>query len=320
MGVVFPAGDAQTGEVVPLLLSVALSATFMDAYFAWSTRLVLYFPILVLCLHGAWVLRHEPTSLERPQLPALGAALAGAAAGHLLVAGAGLHAALAGSLAGAAASALPFLGLPVAATLLAPFYVGVFAGTSAEAILHGAPWAWLAGLIAGLIWSATPQAWSGVGGKMGLTGFMGAATAVFLSSVLAGNHPSALPAQAVDLGHEMAIPLCGLSAVATRLLATRAGWSVVAASALPTALFSLLTLPVGSGLAPSLAAAWFAGSFVGMTHPARIGSLGGIAMVGAVLGILLLGLQTALVGWGGVLGASACACVLAYIGMERMKK
>lgn len=100
----------------------------------------------------------------------------------------------------------------------------------------------------------------------------------------------------------------------------RAGWSIVAASALPTALFSLLTLPAGPGLAPSLAAAWFAGSFVGMTPPARIASLGRIATVGAVLGILLLGLQTTLVGWGGVLGASACACVLACISLERLKK
>ncbi|MFZ9059689.1 MAG: hypothetical protein ACO218_00525 [Steroidobacteraceae bacterium] len=306
--------------MIPLLLSAGLAAMFMDAYFAWSLRLAFYVPILILCLGGAWALRHESRAWQRPPLPALGAALSGAAAGHLLVGGAGMHAALAGSLAGSVASALPFLGLPTAAALLAPFYVGVFAGTSAEAILHGAPWAWLAGLLAGLIWAMTPQTWSGIGGKMGLTGFLGAAAAVFLSSTLAGNHPAALPAQAVDLGHELAIPLCGLSAVITRLLATRAGWSIVAASALPTALFSLLTLPMGPGLAPSLAAAWFAGSFVGMTHPSRIASLGGIATVGAVLGILLLGLQTTLVGWGGVLGASACACVLGYISLEQLKK
>ncbi|MGA1462438.1 MAG: hypothetical protein ACO37Y_04490 [Steroidobacteraceae bacterium] len=92
----------------------------------------------------------------------------------------------------------------------------------------------------------------------------------------------------MDLGHELAIPLCGLSAVITRLLATRAGWSILAASA------------------------------VGMTHPSRIASLGGIATVGAVLGILLLGLQTMLVGLGGALGA--CACVLGYISLEQLKK
>ena len=319
MGVVFPGNCAQTVRVSHLLLCIALAAVFMDAYFTWSASLVLYAVILILSMTGAWALRRESVMLQRPRIATLGAAVSGAAAGHLLVGSAGLHAALAGSVAGAVASVLPYIGLPTVAALLAPFYVGVFAGTSAEAILHGTPWVWLAGLVAGLIWSTIPQAWSGVGGKMGLTGFLGAATAVLLSSTLAGNHPPELPAQVVDLGHELAIPLCGLSAVTTRLLITRAGWSAVGASALPTALFSLLTLPVGPGLAPSLAAAWFAGSFVGMTHPSRIAGIGSIAAVGAVLGILILELKTTLIGWGGVLGSSACACVLARVGLERLK-
>lgn len=319
MGVAFPGQCGQTVGVIHLLLCIALSVVFVDAYFAWSSSLAPYALILALSAVGAWALRGEPVALRRPQPAALGAALAGAAIGHLLVGNAGLHAALAGSLAGAVASALPYLGLPTVAAWLAPFYVGVFAGTSAEVILHGAPWVGLAGLVAGLLWSAMPEAWSGVGGKMGLTGFLGAATAVFISSVLAGNHPAELPAQDLDLGHELAIPLCGLSAVITRWLATRAGWSPVGASAIPTALFSLTTLTAGPGLAPSLAAAWFAGSFVGMTQPTRLASLGAIAAVGAMVGALLLGLKTTLVGWGGILGSTACACVLAGMGVKRLQ-
>ena len=297
-----------------LLLALVLVVFFTDAYFFEGPAVIVDAVVLVLALAGVAALSREPVDWRRPDAAVIVAAVAGAVAGHTLTTRAGLHPALAGSLAGALVSALSWAGLAVVGTWAPAFYVGAFAGTGAAVILHGAPWVLLAGLLAGLMWAALPDAWAGVGGKMGLTALVSAGTAVLLSERIGGNHPPQLPPQRLDLAHAVAVPLATLSALLTRRLIQRHGLSAVAASAMPTAAVASLLFLAHVQLAGPLAAAWFAGSFVGMTHPTRIGSNAGLGVASVLLGVVLLRLQSPMVGWAGVLGATAFACVLAAIG------
>ena len=305
-----------TGRVAVSLLCIALSAFFVDAYFFEGRLVVIDASVLGFALIGMLSLWHEPVRLRPLSLTTVLPAITGAAIGHALMTRGALHPALAGSLAGAACCALPRLGLRQATAWLAPFYVGVFAGTSAAVILHGAGWVLLAGLMAGVLWCVLPDAWSGIGGKMGLTGFMSATTMVLTSELAFGNHPPALPMQAVDLGHELAIPICALAAVSTRWLAVRWQWSGVAASALPTALVGTALFSLENPLAGPLTAAWYGGSFIGMTQTSRLPSLVALGLTAIIFGVVLLRLQSTLVGWGGVLGSTACTCVLASLGVR----
>lgn len=305
-----------TGRAAVLLLCLALSAFFIDAYFFEGWLVVIDGLVLGFALIGMLTLWNEPVRLRPISLSAVLPAVAGAAIGHALMTRGALHPALAGSLAGAACCALPRIGLRQAAAWLAPFYVGVFAGTSAAVILHGAGWVLLAGLMAGILWCVLPDAWAGIGGKMGFTGFMSATTMVLTSELALGNHPPALPMQAVDLGHELAIPICALAAVLTRLLIARGGWSAVAASALPSALVGSVLFGLDVALAGPLTAAWYGGSFIGMTQTSRLPSLVALGLTAIVFGVVLLRLQSTMVGWGGVLGSTACTCVLASLGLR----
>ncbi len=309
-----------TGRAVSLVMAVAMIWFFADAYFFEGTAVVIDAVVLLLALAGVYVLAHEPFTVRRPDAVNAVAAITGAAVGHALTTRVALHPTLAGSLAGVAVSTLPLLGINRATNWMPVFYVGVFAGTGSSVILHGATWVLLAGLLAGLVWSLIPDAWSGVGGKMGFTAFFGAGTAELLSEHLAGNRPGRLPMQVIDLGHDMAVPVAAVAAVVTRRLMWRYALPAVAASALPTAFVAAGLFGFRVPLAAPLAAAWFGGSFVGMTQVTRIPTDMGIAATGALLGVVLLRLQSRMVGWGGVLGATACTCVLAGIGLSALAR
>lgn len=316
MSVSSPSASPYTSRAVSVLLAVVLSAFFADAYFFDGWLVAVDVLVLGFALFGMLALWNEPLALRPVALSSVLPAIAGAALGHAPMTLAGLHPALAGALAGTACAALPVLGLRKASAWVAPFYVGVFAGTSAAVILHGVGWVLFAGAIAGVLWSALADAWAGIGGKMGLTGFVSATTTVLLSELVVGNQPPTLPMQVVDLGHEMAVPLAALAAITTRWLAARWQWSGVAASALPTALVGTALFGLESSLAGPLTAAWYGGSFVGMTQPARLQSLPALALTAVVFGVVLLRLQSTMVGWGGVLGSTACTCVLASLGLR----
>ncbi len=305
-------------SAIRLFFALVISAFFADAYFFDGWLITVDVLVLGFALLGMLTLWNEPMKIRPVTLSATLPAVAGAALGHVLMTYGGLHPALAGALAGSLCAALPLLGLQRASAWAAPFYVGVFAGTSAAVILHGAVWVLLAGLMAGVLWSTLTDVWSGIGGKMGLTGFISATTMVLFNEMILGNRPPVLPMQVVDLGHELAVPLAAVSAIATRGFVMRGGWSAVAASAGPTAMLGMVLFGLDIALAGPLTAAWYGGSFVGMTQPTRIQSPLALGLTAAVFGVVLLRLQSTMVGWGGVLGSTACTCVLASLGLQAL--
>ena len=198
-----------------------------------------------------------------------------------------------------------------------PIYVGAFVGGTAATVLPSFAWVMFAGFVAGALWSVSREAWVGIGGKMG-TLALGGVLIAYAIAALAGSAGS--PSAPLDASGAAAavVIISVIAAPVTGLLAYRAEWGSVLASAAPTAACALLldlAPGLASGHADALAVAWFGSSFVGMTAPSRLPGYPAILLLGGLLyGILLLEFGTALSGVGGVAGATALIAVFALRG------
>ena len=199
----------------------------------------------------------------------------------------------------------------------APIYCGAFAaGTSIEVL--GSPW-WilLAGLIVGVFWSVSREAWAGIGGKMGTVALMGVLVTVGLAWSVHRLGPGATPLH--SRGAIAGVLVCAvLSAGTTWWLAYRREWSVVLASAVPTALVALVLYWIPY-LSPDttmvLDVAWLGASFVGMTSPARLPRpVLVVPLAGGVYGALQIAFGDYLAGMGGLMGATALIAVFTVRG------
>lgn len=205
----------------------------------------------------------------------------------------------------------------------APVYCGAFAGMTSQLVLGHPAWVLLAGGLAGLLLSVLSESWSGIGGKLGTTAFLGVLGAMGLAMVAGamGSGASLHAFSAAERGLVLILSL--LSPLVTHALSYSWGLGVVLGSALPSLLVALLlgALPAALPLAPvPLSAAWLGASFVGMTAPQRIASrpLPLLLAMGLLFALLDTTFEPRLAGIGGDLGATAAVSVFAVLGARAL--
>lgn len=201
----------------------------------------------------------------------------------------------------------------------APVYCGAFAGMTSELVLAHPAWVLLAGGLAGLVLSVLSESWSGIGGKLGTTAFLGvlAAMGLAMAAGVMGSGASLHSYTAVERGLVLILSL--LAPLVTHALSYRWGLGVVLGSALPSLAAAILLgfLPAALKLASEpLSAAWLGASFVGMTAPERIAPrpVPLLLAMGLLFALLDAVIEPRLAGIGGDLGATAAVSVFAVLG------
>ena len=202
-----------------------------------------------------------------------------------------------------------------------PIYCGAFVGMTSALILPNPWWIAAAGLLAGYFYSVSGQVVRGIGGKMGSTAFAGAMVTILLARVatMAGPGPKII---ALDSAGKLAVLIASLCAPSISYgLAQNWGLGPILGSALPSAVAALALHSQGHSIpfaVGPVAAAWFGGSFIGMTLPHRIGTRPWmLPIMGLLFGWLWISFKPPLVGIGGGLGATAAVSVLAVVGAVR---
>jgi len=128
-----------------------------------------------------------------------------------------------------------------------------------------------------------------------------------------------LPMDQFDWEHLLVVPVSGGFAFLTRRLIRKIEWHLILASAFPALLFAVTLYIFPFPLSKALSAAAFGGGFAGMTSIDRVKSDAWIFFSGILFGLVLLELQSPLIGCGGVLGATACTTVLSVMGVLQIR-
>ena len=190
---------------------------------------------------------------------------------------------------------------------------------TSQLVLGHPAWVVLAGGLAGLVLSVLSDSWSGIGGKLGTTAFLGVVGVMGLA-VVSGAIGAGAPLHAfTGVERWLVLILSLLSPLVTHALSYRLGLGVVLGSALPSMLLAILlgALPAALQLEPVLlSAAWLGASFVGMTAPERLAPrpLPLLLAMGLLFALLSLSFVPRLAGIGGDLGVTAAVSVFAVLG------
>lgn len=208
------------------------------------------------------------------------------------------------------ASAL--VGLVAALTVgeqAASAYCGSFVGMVSTAVLPTLVPVIGASLVAAAVYVLAKRVFNGFGGKLGTTAFVGCAAVVVPSSYtyVSVSALAAVPAVA-------AVVAAAVGAVAAFLLSVRYDYGAVIGSAAVGLVAGLSAPPaLGPELGGVVAAAAFAGSFVGMVAETRLPSLTLVAVAGLLSGLVYVGVAPMFGGSGGKLGTVAfTACLLTW--------
>ncbi|HOZ71174.1 MAG TPA: hypothetical protein PLQ29_00915 [Spirochaetales bacterium] len=233
------------------------------------------------------------------------AVLASALIGYLAIARLGLNAVLASSLLGLAGALL----LPKRAVAI---YCGSFAGMAAPAAFETMPSVALSGVIAGVFYVSCKPCFPGVGGRLGAAAYAGSlGSSLLLGARLTGDE---LPGLGLGLG---ILAYAILGSALTWTVSVRLGRGAVMASAfwgaVAGAVIPALHGPVAGSL---LDAAFFCGSFAGMSSAARLRNEAEAGVAGAFCGLSFILALPWLGGAGGKLGTLAFGSTLAYLGLR----
>lgn len=199
-------------------------------------------------------------------------------------------------------------------------YTGAFVGLLAPAVAVPFGWVLLAGGLAGLLWSVIgPYVLPGVGGRLGLVALMGSSFVYWLASALGYEHKAVVLPEVQGLAHMAMIPIGGVAAVLTWVLIQRLGWDLALASGLTSLVVCGGVHLSGMGaLEPVLASAWFGGTMVGLSAPARLPNAGWVTLAGLMYGAYMLHFEGPLTGHVGVIGATGTIAVLVAMGALRV--
>ncbi len=191
-----------------------------------------------------------------------------------------------------------------------PAYCGAFVGMTSPDLFPSYWHAVIAGGVAGLVYLLARPVFHGIGGKLGTTAFVGATITVLLTAGSFQSQPLPSP-ETVGL----VVGYATVGAVATFGLHTRTPANPVLASGI-VGVVGGVGLPLVHGDPGALMAAGvFAASFAGMTDRARIPTEWGIALSGAIVGLLVVYTMPYFGGSGGKLGTIAFVSCLAVYGL-----
>ena len=199
-------------------------------------------------------------------------------------------------------------------------YVGAFVGLLAPGITVPSAWVVLAGALAGLLWSVIGlSVLPGVGGRLGLVAFMGSSAIYWLATALGYERNAVLVPDVQGMAHMAMIPIGGVAAVLTWLLIQRRGWDFALASGITSLLVcGGIHLADMGALEPVLATAWFGGTMVGLSTPARLPSAAWVTLAGLMYGSYMLHFEGPLTGHVGVIGATGTIAVFVAMGALRL--
>ncbi|RKD98442.1 hypothetical protein ATJ93_1449 [Halopiger aswanensis] len=256
---------------------------------------------------GGRVLESDAVGVDRTDAIDVLAVAAGAGVAYLLSVPVGLGPVVASAVVGVIAG-VGFAEIDV------PIYCGSFVGMVSPSVIPSLEYVGIAGLVAGLAFVATTEAFGGFGGKLGTIALFGCASTVALT----GLEYAAAGSPAWDLAW-VVVPVAIVGAVGTVLLSRHLQFGAVVGSGavgLGAGLgFPALAPDIGS----TLAAVAFCASFVGMSSPDRLATAQ-IAGAGAASGLLYLTVRPAFVGAGGKLGTVAFASCLTLAGIGRLSE
>jgi hypothetical protein len=191
----------------------------------------------------------------------------------------------------------------------APAYCGTFVGMASTAVFPTVLPVVAASVVAAVVFVLAKRVFNGFGGKLGTTAFLGCGAVVVPSSYTyaAGSTLAPTPAGA-------AVVAATAGALAAFVLSVHYDYGAVVGSAVVGLVAGLLAPPAfGVALGGTVAAAAFAGSFVGMVSETRLPSLALVGLAGLVSGAVFVGLSPVFAGSGGKLGTIAfTACLLTW--------
>lgn len=284
----------------------------------WSVMFLVLFIVEGLAVTGWWTMRHGghivSPRLEDPVLGGVGSlgVLVMHDVGHWSVI---LAACVMGSLGGLGVrwyrGAQDYHGAPICA--------GAFAAmTNPSLVSHQ----WLTvvmGVITGLIWSLSREAWIGVGGKIGVT-----AMASSLLVVALGRHGAAGLNAHMATPTDLIVALVAASAVSASVtwwLSYRRQWQPVLGFAIPSTVVAVVAafLCARPSHANLITSSWMAAAFVGMSSPVRLRRpIVSVPVTGALCGLLFTQSGARLGGIGGRLGLLALVSVSAVMGAQHL--
>ncbi len=200
-------------------------------------------------------------------------------------------------------------------------YTGAFAGLLAPSVVVPLGWVMVAGAVSGLLWSVVgPCVFPGVGGRLGLVALMASSAVYLVPALLGHNGTPVLVPQVNGLAHAAMVPIGAAGAIITWVLIQRCGWDFALASGLTSLLVcgGIYMSSMGA-LAPVLGTAWFGGTMVGLSLPARLPNAAWVIAAGLIYGAFMLHFEGPLEGHVGVIGATGVIAVFVMMGVSRVR-
>lgn len=301
-----------------LLVGLFYLSAFFPKQHVWETAAFVFVGLCVLAgLHHATSVPTAGTLLLHDVVHVV----LGALAVQLAIRTGGMTAVQAAPLVGGLAWLSARIGLLDERVLPASLYCGAFAGMTSSHVLPDTRWVFVAGVMAGIIYSLARQFWVGIGGKLGTIAFAGTALTVIVARLAGWNQwdPAASPIAGPLLGAVFGVAV--VAAPLTFWLSENCKFGAVCASAVPSAVLGMsinLLSPSWQVKMLPLAAAWLGASFAGMTSMERVaGRYWMLPLLGLIFGFLFSGLGPRVHGFGGLLGTTALVSVLAGLGLAR---
>ncbi len=306
--------------VLGAVVLVALAGMYVQSFVLGADPVptILVVIIGIPTVIGAGYAVRTSLPLLRPRPVEVITALAGTMASLLMAREMGIPPLVAAALVAVACGVGALPGGPLDAISAGAGYTGSFVGLLTPNITLGWYWVAVAGVLAGLLWTFVGRSViQGVGGRMGLVGFM-ASAAVYWIADLTGHDQNAVLLPGTDgMAHWAVVPIGAAGALITWVLMNRLGWGFNLASGLPS--LAVCGVIVASGLGGTgvvLATAFFGGTFVGGTTTARLPNAAWLGAAGLLYGAFMLHFEGPLAGHVGVIGTTGTISVLAIIGIE----